>query len=175
MTSGDHIFRRTALWSRRGICRPQRHVTVTRVHQYRHYGVTAMASQSVQHRPDTATEQTQTDSARHRRVFIPRVDILEGDTEFLVIADIPGADENNIGISLERSVLTLSARVPSHDPQDHSILHREYEVGDFERSFTLSEVVAQDKIQANVKDGVLRLILPKAAPTQAKRIAVRAA
>jgi len=133
-----------------------------------------MANQTMQRRPETGADESAKDSSRQPRVYVPRVDILEGEKEFLLIADIPGADENAIGISLERSVLKLSARIPSHDPRDHAVLHREYDAGDFERSFTLSEVVEQDKIQANVKDGVLRLILPKAAPAQAKRIAVRA-
>lgn len=132
-----------------------------------------MATQFVQRRGEEPAESAP-EAQHNRRVYSPRVDILEGDKELLVIADVPGADESTIGISLEKSILTISARIASHDPKDRPGIRREYEIGDFERSFTLSDVVDQEKIQASVKDGVLRLILPKAAPAQAKRIAVSA-
>jgi len=134
-----------------------------------------MSTQSVERRtPQDTPAPNAAERTRQRRVFTPRVDILEGEKEIVVVADMPGADEKNVSISLEKSVLTLTARIPEHAPTGHSTVHREYDVGDFERSFTLSEAVDQDRIQARVKDGVLRLILPKAAPAQARRIAVRA-
>lgn len=112
--------------------------------------------------------------ARDRRVFTPRADIIENDQEFIVIADVPGADDKTVEITLERNVLTLRATPPAEQPEGYSLIYSEYAVGDFERSFVLSDQIERDGIQARVKNGVLRLHLPKSKAAKAQKIVVKA-
>lgn len=112
---------------------------------------------------------------RERQCYIPKADIYETDKEIVVIADIPGANNKSIDITLEKNVLTINAFVSPTIPDDYSLVYAEYEEGDYMRSFRLSEEIDQDKIDARVKNGELWLHLPKAEHAKAKRIAVKAA
>lgn len=106
-------------------------------------------------------EQEQTERTRDTRLYVPRVDIYETDEAIHLVADIPGADENSIDITLEKNILTIDANVHAEKPQDYSITYAEYGIGGFRRKFTLSNEIDQEKIVAEVKDGVLKLQLPK--------------
>lgn len=107
------------------------------------------------------------------RVFTPRVDILESQEEITLTADMPGVDEGSVDITLEKGVLTVRGEVTDHQPEGHSLVYREYETGNYERAFTLSEEVDQNGIAAAVKDGVLTVTLPKTTPEPARRIEVK--
>jgi HSP20 family molecular chaperone IbpA len=87
---------------------------------------------------------------------------------------MPGVDENSVEVNVERKVLTITGRVAPRQVEDHRLTYYEYEAGDFERSFTLSNQVDEDKIDATVKNGVLRLVLPKSEAARPKKIAVKA-
>ena len=110
---------------------------------------------------------------RGRRLYTPKVDIVESEDAILVIADMPGVDEHSVEIMLEKSVLTIYGKVDWRDPDSHDLVYREYGIGDFQRAFTLSDAVDQDKIEAKVRNGVLRLRLPKAAEARVKQIPVK--
>jgi HSP20 family molecular chaperone IbpA len=112
---------------------------------------------------------------RARKAYVPRADIFETGTEIIVVADMPGVDENSVDITLEKNVLSINGLVELTQSDSYSLAYAEYEVGDYFRRFTLSDEVDQDNIQATVKNGVLRLHLPKAGPAQARKIAVKAA
>lgn len=119
-------------------------------------------------------EQNETERTRDARMYIPRVDIYETDEAIHLIADIPGADENSIDITLEKNVLTIDAEVQVEKPQDYSLTYAEYGIGSFRRKFNLSNEIDQEKIVAEVKDGVLKLKLPKSEKVTQK-IKVKAA
>ncbi|HSM23407.1 MAG TPA: Hsp20/alpha crystallin family protein [Anaerolineaceae bacterium] len=106
-------------------------------------------------------EQNQAERTHESRLYVPRVDIYETDDAIHLIADIPGADENSIDITLEKNVLTIDAEVQAERPEDYSLMYAEYGIGSFRRKFNLSNEIDQEKIIAEVKDGVLKLILPK--------------
>jgi HSP20 family molecular chaperone IbpA len=110
-----------------------------------------------------------------RKAYVPRADIFETNDGVVVVADMPGVDENSVDITLEKNVLSISGFVEPNQPENYGLAYAEYEVGDYFRRFTLSDEVDQDNIQATVKNGVLRLHLPKAAPAQARKISVKAA
>ena len=108
-----------------------------------------------------------------RRVFVPRVDVREKENETILLADMPGVSENTLDVMLEKNVLFIRGRVNREEFPGRGLAYQEYEVGDFERSFTISDEVDKENIQAKVKDGVLILHLPKALP-KTKRITVTA-
>jgi HSP20 family molecular chaperone IbpA len=111
--------------------------------------------------------------ARSVKVFVPPVDIYETDNDIFVEADMPGTEEKSIDITLEKDVLCIKAKVDLSEPQEMNLNYSEYETGDFQRSFTLSDAVDQDKIEASYKNGVLKLRLPKAEPAKPKKIEVK--
>lgn len=112
---------------------------------------------------------------RNVKTFVPRVDIYETKEAIFLIADMPGVDEKTVEIELEKNILTITGRVEDGMAKDHNLIFSEYEVGDYERSFTLSDEIDRDKINATVKQGVLRLELPKAEKVKPKKIAIKAA
>ena len=120
-------------------------------------------------------EQEGGEPTRSRPTFRPRVDILETERGLMLMADVPGAARDGIEVSLERRELTLRARVEDHAPEGMSAVLREYQVGDFERRFTLTGDFDTDAIEADLQDGVLTLTIPKAQEAQAKRIELKGA
>jgi HSP20 family protein len=116
------------------------------------------------------------DSERTRecRCFVPRADIYEADDHLVIVADVPGVDENSVEITLEKNVLTINAYIEPVEMEGFALAFAEYEMGDYQRSFRLSDEIDREKIQATIKDGVLRLYLPKAAAAQARKISVKA-
>ncbi|HEX9593985.1 MAG TPA: Hsp20/alpha crystallin family protein [bacterium] len=106
-------------------------------------------------------------------VFTPRADIFETGDAIVVIADMPGVNKNSLEITLEENILTVDGRVEPELLDGFTQAHREFKVGNYHRTFTLSDAVSRDGIVAVVKDGVLRLTLPKFGPTRARKIPVQ--
>jgi HSP20 family protein len=107
-------------------------------------------------------------------VFTPAVDIFETERQITVLADMPGVAADGVKINLEDNVLTLWGDVKPWEGSDESDVLVEFEIGKYHRQFTLSEVIDQNKIEAKLESGVLRLSLPKAEkaiPRQVKVIA----
>jgi HSP20 family protein len=109
---------------------------------------------------------------RERPAFIPRSDIYELDNEIVVVADMPGVDADSVEIILERNTLTINGYVKPTELAGYSLAYAEYREGDYQRSFSLSNEIDQNKIEAQMKDGVLQLHLPKVGPTT-RKIAVK--
>ena len=107
-------------------------------------------------------------------VFTPAVDIFETDKEITLLADMPGATADDLIIDLRDNTLTLSANVEPVRGADEELLLGEYESGRYYRQFTLGELINQEKIDARLADGVLRLSLPKVEKAAPKKIAVAA-
>jgi HSP20 family molecular chaperone IbpA len=112
---------------------------------------------------------------RARRAYVPRVDIYETNDNIVVLADMPGVDQNSVDITLEKNILTINGYIEPEQPKNYNLVYAEYEVGDYQRSFTLSNEIDQENIDATVKNGVLHLRLPKTGPAKARKIAVKAA
>ena len=91
----------------------------------------------------------------------------------LVIADVPGVDEKEVEVTLEKNVLTIYANPAVEKVEKYSLSYSEYSVGDFERKFVVSEDIDRDHIEAHVKNGVLTVHLPKAGPSKSRKIEVR--
>lgn len=109
------------------------------------------------------------------REFSPSVDISENDKEIKVSAELPGLDEEDIQVSLDRDLLTISGEKKEEKEdkrQNYYRLERSY--GSFRRSLRLPAEVEADKIEATFKNGVLKITLPKTAAFHRKRITVKA-
>jgi HSP20 family protein len=103
----------------------------------------------------------------------PPIDIHDAPEGLVLEADLPGATESSLNIQLEDNVLSLQARVEPPVPADARLIHEEYRVGSFFRSFILSDEVERTRITAELKDGVLRLTLPKAERAKTRRIEIK--
>ena len=112
---------------------------------------------------------------RDRFCYIPKTDIYETEDEIILVADVPGADQDSVDITLEKNILSINAFVDDDVPTGYDRIYSEYEGGDFQRSFRLSDEINQDNIKAVVRNGELRLHLPKSEPVKAKKIVVKAA
>lgn len=122
------------------------------------------------HEVATPAEQT-----RPGLVFTPDVDIFETDLTITLLADLPGVRPEDLTIDLRDSVLTLSGDIQPVEGGEEEDILIEYEIGRYYRQFTLSEVVDQEKIDAKLSNGVLRLTLPKVQKAVPRKIAVAAA
>ena len=105
---------------------------------------------------------------------MPRADIYETGEAIAVVVDMPGVDETTVDILLENNELTINGYVEPMQPEGHSLAYAEYRVGDFERAFTLSDEIDREGIEAVVKDGVLRLHLPKNTRARMRKIDIKA-
>jgi HSP20 family molecular chaperone IbpA len=106
-------------------------------------------------------------------VFTPAVDIFETEKEIILLADMPGVKADDLTIDLRENTLTLSADTAPVDDSDEENILVEYETGRYYRQFTLGELINQEKIDANLNDGVLRLTLPKVEKATPKKITVK--
>ena len=132
---------------------------------------TAQKELKVKEKQEIASPAEQT---RPGLLFSPNVDIFETDQQLTLLADLPGVNQKDLTIDLRDNILTISGDVePFEGPKEKDILI-EYEIGKYYRQFTLSEVIDQSRIDAQLKDGVLRLTLPKVEKAAPRTISVTA-
>ncbi len=111
---------------------------------------------------------------RSKKLYTPPVDIIEGGDGLFLIADMPGVDEKSVDITLEKNILTIYGAVDPEIPENRRLVSAEYGIGDYQRSFTLSDEIDREKIEATVRNGVLRLTLPRAEAARTRKIPVKA-
>ena len=105
---------------------------------------------------------------------MPPAEIIERGDSTIVLLDVPGADPGSLDVTLDKRILTITARVKSAAPEGYAPVHIEFGDGTYERRFVFSEQMDGERIEAMLKDGVLRLTVPKAADTAAKKISIKA-
>ena len=104
----------------------------------------------------------------------PAIDIAEDEKQIVVTAEVPGGKKEDVKIVLEKSVLTISGeRKPYEVPENSRVWLNEMRVRNFQRSIELDHDVDADKISAEIKDGLLRIVLPKTVASQARAIEVK--
>jgi HSP20 family protein len=104
--------------------------------------------------------------------FTPRVDIFEAEGELTLFADLPGVRPEDVDLRYERGELLLHGRVAQRQRNAQGLL-QEYEVGDFYRAFTIHESIDSNRIEAECKNGVLTVHLPKAESVKPKQIQIK--
>ena len=108
------------------------------------------------------------------RNVVPAVDVSEDDNGYVVRAELPGVKKEDIDVTLEDGVLTISAETKSEseEKEGERVIRRERRYGKYARSLRLGTQVEEGKVKANYKDGILELALPKSEAVKPKRIAV---
>ena len=107
------------------------------------------------------------------RAFLPATDIFETEDALTVVLEMPGVDRNNIDVSVENGVLTIEGKINFDKYEGLQPVYSEYNIGPYRRSFRISSRVDQDKIRAEIRDGVITLVLPKAEEAKPRRIEVK--
>lgn len=120
-------------------------------------------------RTTRTTETTpKTEVTRARAVLMPRADIRETEDAFHLTAEMPGVDATQMDVTLNEGVLTISGAYDARRPEGHRNAYTEFTGGEYRRSFRLSETTDVSKIKASMRDGVLRVSVPKVKPAKAK-------
>ena len=117
---------------------------------------------SLTHREETRTS---------GRVLFPAVDIFESEDYLTLIADMPGVDKKGLDINLEKGVLTINGEV--HTENRGKQILQEFSPANYYRQFKLTEHIDADKSQAELKNGVLTLTIPKAESAKPRKIEIR--
>jgi HSP20 family protein len=106
------------------------------------------------------------------RYFIPYAGIYETDDALGVVLEIPGVEKKDLDVGLENNVLQVDGRIDYSKYKDLEPVYTEYNIGHYARSFSLSSTIDQEKITANLEDGVLTLTLPKAKHAQPRKTTI---
>ena len=106
------------------------------------------------------------------RVFVPTADIYETKDALKVVLEMPGVEKGNVAVHVEDGVLNVEGRLDLTKYQGLQPLYTEYNIGHYSRSFRLSNKINQDKIGAELKEGVLSLTLPKVEEAKPRTIQV---
>ena len=123
----------------------------------------------VQEKQALESAEERTESARFYR---PYTDIHESENTIVVTMDVAGVDRKDVDVKLEKDVLTITGLVNLSSYEGLEPLYTEYNVGNYTRSFTISNEVDRDGIAAKIDNGVLTVTLPKAKEAAARRITV---
>ncbi|MHC5039193.1 MAG: Hsp20/alpha crystallin family protein [Planctomycetota bacterium] len=119
------------------------------------------------------SECAEVEHASDRPVYVPNVDIFDSEDGVVLVADLPGVPKEGVSLTLEQGVLTLSGKVKSDLPDGAEAVYREYEDGDFYRSFRLGQEIDGEKMEASVENGVLKLVIPRSDWAKTKKIEVK--
>jgi len=110
---------------------------------------------------------------RPGRVFVPAVDIFETPETLVVVADMPGVAGDKVTLDLKDNHLTIYGEVGPPLAPGETMVEPEYYLGDFQRDFHLGSLIDQGRIEATMKDGVLRLVMHKVEKAKPRQIEVK--
>ena len=123
----------------------------------------------VQQKREVETKQESTVPVRS---FMPVTDIYETDQALTVVLEMPGVSKESVEVGVESDVLTIAGRIDFSKYNGLQPLYTEYNIGNYSRSFQISSKIEQDGIKAELKDGVMTVVLPKAEKAKPRRISV---
>lgn len=126
-------------------------------------------SLEVQEKKELVEKEEKTVPARY---FVPNSDIYETEDALTVVMEVPGVTKDNVNIDIENDILEVEGRIDFSSYAELDPVYSEYNVGHFTRKFSLSSKIDQGKISAELNDGVLKLILPKAEDAKPRRIKI---
>ena len=124
--------------------------------------------------PAAAAAQGAADSTPDTRALVPRVDVFEDEAGITLLADLPGVPKDKLELRIDGDRLLIEGVVTTVMPPQLQSVHAEVRLPRYRRTFTLSRELDAGRIEANVKDGVLTLRIPRQEHARARRIEVRA-
>ena len=130
-----------------------------------------MSQQELQAQHKREVEKKQ-ESTMPVRDFVPVTDIFETEQALTVVLEMPGVSKESVEVGVENDVITITGRIDSSKYEGLQPLYTEYNIGNYSRSFQISSKIEQEGIKAELKDGVMTLVLPKAEKTMPRRISV---
>lgn len=104
--------------------------------------------------------------------YLPDVDIIEARDHFSLLADIPGVSQEDVEVTVENNILSIRASATVVTPEGHTLVGREYGIGNYHRDFTLPDSVDTNGIKAKVQNGVLQLTIPKREEVKTRTIKI---
>lgn len=104
---------------------------------------------------------------------VPPVDVYEDDSGITLLADLPGVSRDKLGVRVDGDTLLIEGTADVTGPQNMELVYGEAQLAQYRRQFTLSRELDASRIEAQLKDGVLRLSIPKAEEAKPRRIEVR--
>jgi len=113
-----------------------------------------------------------TETTTPARVFVPVTDIFETPEALTVVLEMPGVDRNSVEASVENDVLTIEGQIDFTKYEAMRPVYTEYNVGHYARRFEISDRIDQSKISAEIKDGVVTIVLPKGEQAKPRKIQV---
>ena len=106
------------------------------------------------------------------RFYQPNTDIFEEEGSLTLVMEMPGVQKDNVDITIEKNVLDVEGKIDFSKYQVLEPVYTEYNVGHYRRSFSLSSKIDQEKISAELNDGLLTLVLPKAEEAKPRTIKI---
>lgn len=113
------------------------------------------------------------ESSQSLRMLLPKADIYESEDAFMLIVDLPGVSEQDINVNVDNNTLTIEAKASKEDLEGFELVYTEFAVANYKRQFHISDAIETDSISADLKDGTLRLTLPKHAVHKPRTIKVQ--
>ena len=107
------------------------------------------------------------------RAFMPNADVFETEDALTVVLEMPGVERDHMEIGIDNGVLTIEGQIDFGKYEGLRPIYGEYNVGPYRRSFRISNRINQDRISAEMRDGVITLLLPKAEEAKPRKIEVR--
>jgi HSP20 family protein len=104
---------------------------------------------------------------------VPPVDVFEDDSGITLLADLPGVSRDRLGVRVDGESLILEATASTAQPENMELVYGEAQYPSYRRQFTLSRELDAARIEATLKDGVLKLAIPKMEEAKPRRIDVR--
>ena len=102
------------------------------------------------------------------------MDVTESEQEFVAVSELPGVKKEDVKISFEKNVLTVQGQRKPHEiPEEAKVLLNEIRVRDFTRSIQVPGDIDADKISAELENGILRVVLPKAQSARVRTITIK--
>ncbi len=132
-----------------------------------------MTNELMEMNKQEVTSRDNAEQTRSQKLYTPATDIYETQEQLIVLADMPGVKQDGVDITLEQNILTIYGHVDQPEFPGYSLSYAEYGTGSYRRVFALSNEIDREGIQASVKNGVLKLILPKSKRAMPRKIRVK--
>ncbi|MFU8780280.1 MAG: Hsp20/alpha crystallin family protein [Kiritimatiellia bacterium] len=121
---------------------------------------------------DTTAVQNPSRNETPQTVYVPPVDIREDGESLTLLADLPGTEQHEVDLSMENGVLTIDAKPTMQAPEGYTLAGQEWDYGTFHRRFQISDAVQVDKITATVRNGTLKVTIPKREEVRTRKIEI---